>query len=47
MVIYDGVNTTPENPDLVVDEPFYGEDEIIIVAARAARQFRRHVETEQ
>jgi hypothetical protein len=47
IVIYDNVNTTPENPDIQADEPLHGEDELAIVAARVGRQFRKKQEAEQ
>jgi hypothetical protein len=45
IVIYDNVNTTPDNPEIQADEPCYGPDELEVVAANVARQFRRHIET--
>jgi hypothetical protein len=47
IVIYDNVNSTPENPEFKSDEPFYGEDEMSVQAYSLARQFRRKNEAEQ
>jgi hypothetical protein len=47
IVIYDNVNMTPENPQIMADEPLYGDDELSMVASNVMRQLRRHTETEQ
>jgi hypothetical protein len=47
IVVYDNVNTTPDNPEFTEDEPFYGEDELVMMAHRIGRNIRRHIETEQ
>jgi len=47
MVIYDNVNTNPDAPEVWLDEPFYGPDEIEIQARNLARQLRRKLEAEQ
>lgn len=46
IVIYDNVSSDPENPEIMADEPLYGEDELSIVAANVMRQLRRHIETD-
>jgi hypothetical protein len=47
MVIYDGTETTPENPIVQSDEPFYGSYEMMMQARSLTRNLRRHLETEQ
>jgi hypothetical protein len=46
IVIYDNVNTTPENPEVMADEPLYGDEELSMVARNAYRNLRRHIETD-
>jgi hypothetical protein len=47
IAIYDGVNTLPDQPTIMADEPYYGEDELLMIAARIGRGFRRYIESDQ
>jgi hypothetical protein len=46
IVIYDNVNSTPDNSPFMADEPFFGEDETSMVLHNLIRNLRRHIETD-